>query len=98
MGSTIPDAWKGLPARQRDVLVSLILEGPCNGTEMHERIASSDVYRNKDNTYRALDSLRERGLVEREERDGRSYEYSATTRGLSLVHRVAETWGGVLNG
>jgi DNA-binding PadR family transcriptional regulator len=94
----IPDRWKQLWSRRRDILLTLVVDGPMSGTELHDRIGGVDGRRADSEIYQDLTYLRDEGLVEMTSRDGRENDYAATGQGKVLVHRVGEEWAVVLHG
>jgi len=94
--TVIGEAWRGLPAGQRDVLVALAVGGPASGAEIHRRIRG-DEPQTEPTTQRNLASLAEFGYVAREEGGG-AFTNSLTDRGFALVERnvcdVADRVGG----
>lgn len=98
MPSDIPSRWKRLPARERDLLLTLLVDGPASGAELQDRIGGVDGRQAKSQTYQALKRLDDAGLVECEAVDDRTDEYRIAGQGKMLVHRVAEEWEVVLRG
>ena len=98
MDSQLPDRWKGLSARQRDILLTLVVEGAMPGAELHERIGGVDGRRADSELYQDLKRLREDGLVECREEDWRTNEYEVTGEGRSAVYRAGQAWRGVIPG
>jgi DNA-binding MarR family transcriptional regulator len=87
MGSTVPDRWHQLSPWQRDVLITLAVEGPQTGYALSGAV-DPDV--DKSSASRTLKELRGHGLVERTEGDHRQdgHENRLTTEGLALVHEA----------
>lgn len=71
---------------QRDLLVSILHEGPCKGLAIKaylERFYKEEL--NHGRIYPNLDELVKKGLVEKRARDKRTNEYSFTTRGKRVL-------------
>ena len=85
MQTAIPDEWRELHARRRDVLLTLYRRGP---------IRTSALYADetKASAHRALNGLADAGLIERYESDddGRVTMNALTWDGQDLVRRVVD--------
>lgn len=90
MGTGLPDSWLDLPAIQRDVLIVLDTEGPKTGNQIFQAVGNREGRQYRNIIYGHLSSLEDEGYVEATEKDDRSHEYSITSPGRSLVHKVGE--------
>jgi len=77
--------WRALTATERDIMVVLALEEGAVGHRVHECLRG-DEPTTRSTTLRALVSLRDAGLVESEEIDGRSKRNELTSKGWALVY------------
>lgn len=98
MPSDIPDRWRRLQARDRDILLSLLVDGPASGSALHDRIGGVEGRSADSQTYQAIKRLMAADLVDFERVDDRTNEYSITRHGKFLLHRVAEEWEVVFHG
>jgi hypothetical protein len=92
--SSLPESWLELPAYQRDLLLTLVIDGPGSGKELHERVGGGDGRKRGPTTYRHLADLRDADLVKSEPGMGHDNTYAATTHGLVLVDALVESLGG----
>lgn len=83
----LPTEWAKSNAIQRDILITLYLDGPATGARVHE--SRGEPPANESTTHRNLVALRERGLVEADtdDDDGRAYVNSLTDEGTRLVEQ-----------
>jgi predicted transcriptional regulator len=85
MQRTIPEAWHDLSGWERDVLVTLAVDGPATGYKIAERI---DPTAQRSQSTEPLNKLIEKGFVKRNSPDvpQNGYTNKLTTEGLALVH------------
>lgn len=87
MGDVIPDDWHRLGGWQRDVLVTLAVQGPQSVSEVSAAI-DGEV---RDSTAsQALSKVRDKGYVETKKSETNAYatENRLTTEGLALVYEA----------
>jgi len=84
---TIPERWHRLGGVKRDVLATLAARGPATGSKVREALGRP--YSERTTIYRALDELREAGLVETDDKsdDDRAKSNRLTDDGRDLVER-----------
>lgn len=85
MISDPPEAWLRLSAHERDILVTLDVDGPCSGKELSDRVGLDIHY---SSTHRGLQNLLEADLISVEPKDGRENNYQVTSDGASLLSVV----------
>lgn len=88
VSSDLPAEWRGLPAHQRDILVTLVVDGPGSGNDLFERIGGVEGRSKPPTTYRNLGDLQDGGYVQAEEKDGRENIYKAAHKAVGLVDKV----------
>jgi len=95
MDTVIEDGWRDLTACQRDVLVTLAIEGPLSTKQIHDR-ARADV-NGTTTTYRAVYALQDKGFVtvDGHGTDG-GKQNTLTDEGRRLVGRVVVGYDRVL--
>lgn len=81
---SIPSDWSELTAFQRDILLTLHIEGEMPGVDVHEHL--DDVA--KPTTYANLKRLREFNLVEADPGNGHTNVQRLTDRGERLIAAV----------
>ena len=79
--------WLALSSHRRDILVTLDVDGPGSGYGLWERIGK-DV--TPPTIHKNLVTLREAGLVDATEKDGREHVNHITDEGRALVDAARE--------
>jgi len=83
----IDPEWRALTSIQRDILIALAVEGPAKSTEIPGRLGE-ETESMRTQTLKNLPKLRDKGLVQAEQVDGRTKRNSLTKDGLELVNCV----------
>lgn len=83
----IPVAWRELSSYQRDILHSLLVDGPATGAQLIERVGGTSRRQSKEPVYRHLETLEERGLARESDTqfDGRAVRHEVTDDGRALL-------------
>ena len=80
---------------RRDLLHAIADIGPCKGLQVKDYLEDDTRYGTQINhgrLYPNLDTLVDKGFIEKEEMDGRSNSYELTDEGEETVQSWAEEW------
>ena len=84
----VPYDWRTLRKHQRDILLDLYKRDGLSGAELNDRLSTDDGMPQPPTTYRNLEGLRDRGLVEADPGMGRNNTIYITDAGRKLVDAV----------
>lgn len=97
-GASLADHTRELSAFQRDILVVLAAEARYGLAVKRELEQRYDTTINHGRLYPNLDTLAERGLVEKSQLDSRTNEYQITDAGLHFLIEHTQRLLGVVRG